>query len=231
MRPAVTKAIDTLRADLGATSTVASQPSAEPAGSGLSFVGGSLRDAPAAKTNSGGQTQSANADNGPAGTHFFGQAANPSNPGLQTLPNGPRPSAPSASAQADAAGQTAGTGATMDGSRGGVAGAPIDPFKPAPAKKPEKFRIGGWDDARMDQLASTPRGKEIIEQDKKLRDQRQGTDDRISEIKAKLEKTSDANERQSLNKDWADQLNGQQQIDKQLNDVEKEAGRLIVHDE
>ena len=119
----------------------------------------------------------------------------------------------------------------MDGSRGGVAGAPIDPFKPAPAKKPEKFRIGGWDDARMDQLASTPRGKEIIEQDKKLRDQRQGTDDRISEIKAKLEKTSDANERQSLNKDWADQLNGQQQIDKQLNDVEKEAGRLIVHDE
>ena len=116
----------------------------------------------------------------------------------------------------------------MDGSRGNVPSDAVVPvFRKTPTEAPERFRIPGWTDERMARLEGTPRGRQIIEDDKKMRDTLKQSNDKISEIKSKLGAAPDS-ERQTLMEQWTSELNAQPEINKKLTDLEREAGTLIL---
>jgi tetratricopeptide (TPR) repeat protein len=146
------------------------------------------------------------------GTRFFGQDANPPNPGLTAAATGPRRTGPNAAAQAGSAKLSARTGATMDGARGSEPGAVIPGFT--------KTITSAWSGDELAKLESTQRGREIVNDLKKVHDGLKGTQATI----AKLRATPNA----ASNPAYAKALIAQDQLLNEKTSLERKGRQIIT---
>jgi hypothetical protein len=137
-------------------------------------------------------------------------------PGIGCGPNA------SASAQADCARQNPGV---FDGTRGSAQAVSIPPFVKSVTIEP----FATWQPEKRQRLQSTDEGRQIIEAQVKELEALRRSDENLDRIRAQLRAAgSNAEEKQKLNQQWADEANNQTAINSNLNKIEKKAEEIVV---